>query len=194
MEGANRFIQKVWRLKEKLTNSGAIADASVLSDAAKTCLRVTHQSIVAIGNDIERFALNRCVAQLHILVGAISDLKEDTKGANQVRDFAITTLAQLIAPFSPHIAEELWQAAGGTGLVANAAWPIADDAWLQADDVEIGIQVNGKLRATVRLPVDCDKKDAEEKALAHPSIVKYLEGNSPKKVIVVPNRIINVVL
>ena len=194
VEGANRFIQKVWRLKEKLTNSGAIADAGALSDAAKTCLRVTHQSIVAIGNDIERFALNRCVAQLHILVGAISDLKEDTDGAKQVRDFAITTLAQLIAPFSPHIAEELWQAAGGTGLVANAAWPVADEAWLQADDVEIGIQINGKLRATVRLPVDCDKKDAEEKALAHPSIVKYLEGNSPKKVIVVPNRIINVVL
>ena len=194
VEGANRFIQKVWRLTAKLSHAGPITDTDSLSDAAKTCLRVTHQSIASIAADIERFALNRCVAQLHILVGAITDLKEQSVGADQVRDFAITTLSQLIAPFSPHIAEELWQAAGGTGLVCDAPWPQADTAWLVADDVEIGIQVNGKLRATIRLAVDCDKKDAEEKALAHPSIVKYLEGNSPKKVIVVPNRIINVVL
>ena len=194
VEGANRFIQKVWRLKDKLAGAGPLADTDGLSEAAKTCLRITHQSIAAIGNDIERFALNRCVAQLHILAGAISDLKEESESANQVRDFAITTLAQLIAPFSPHIAEELWEAAGGAGLVTNAPWPQADDKWLTADEVEIGIQVNGKLRGTILLPIDCDKKDAEEKALAHPSIVKYLEGNSPKKVIVVPNRIINVVL
>ena len=194
VEGANRFIQKVWRLKDKLAGAGPLADTNGLSEATKTCLRITHQSIAAIGNDIERFALNRCVAQLHILAGAISDLKEESESANQVRDFAITTLAQLIAPFSPHIAEELWEAAGGAGLVTNAPWPQADDKWLTADEVEIGIQVNGKLRGTILLPIDCDKKDAEEKALAHPSIVKYLEGNSPKKVIVVPNRIINVVL
>ena len=194
VEGANRFIQKLWRLKEKLSGSHGISDPDNLSDAAKQCLRVTHQSIAAIGNDIERFALNRCVAQLHILAGAISDLKEESPGAAQVRDFAIATLSQLIAPFSPHIAEELWQAAGNSGLVTNAPWPKADEAWLVADDVEIGVQVNGKLRTTLRLPVDCDKDEAREKALAHPTIVKYLEGNEPKKVIVVPNRIINVVV
>ena len=194
VEGANRFIQKLWRLKEKLSGSHGIADPDNLSDAAKQCLRVTHQSIAAIGNDIERFALNRCVAQLHILAGAISDLKEESPGAAQVRDFAIATLSQLIAPFSPHIAEELWQAAGNSGLVTNAPWPKADEAWLVADDVEIGVQVNGKLRTTLRLPVDCDKDEAREKALAHPTIVKYLEGKEPKKVIVVPNRIINVVV
>ena len=194
VEGANRFIQKTWRLTEKLTQAGPITDFDGLSDAAKTCLRITHQSIVAIGTDIERFALNRCVAQLHILVGAITDLKEESDGANQVRDFAITTLAQLIAPFAPHIAEELWEAAGQSGLVTNASWPVADEKLLVADDVEIGIQVNGKLRATIRLRVDCDKTEAEEKALAHPTIVKYLDGSAPKKVIVVPNRIINVVI
>jgi len=194
VEGANRFIQKLWRLKDKLSGSQGIEDTDNLTDAAKQCLRVTHQSIEAIGNDIERFALNRCVAQLHILAGAISDLKEDNDGANQVRDFAIGTLSQLIAPFSPHIAEELWSAAGNEGLVTNAPWPQADATWLVADDVEIGVQVNGKLRTTVRLAVDCDKDEAREKALAHPTIVKYLEGQEPKKVIVVPNRIINVVI
>ena len=194
VEGANRFIQKVWRLKDKLSGTNTAIDIDQLSDAAKTCLKVTHQSIASIGADIERFALNRCVAQLHILVGAISDLKETDETSQSVRDFAITTLAQVISPFSPHIAEELWEAAGKTGLVAHAPWPQADDNWLVDDEVEIGIQVNGKLRGTLTLTVDCDKKEAEEKALAHPSIVKYLEGGAPKKVIVVPNRIINVVL
>ena len=134
------------------------------------------------------------MAQLHILVNAISDLKADDKATNQVRDFGIRTLSQLLSPFSPHIAEEIWQAAGQSGLVANAAWPEADESWLVADEIEIGIQVNGKLRGTIHLPVDCDKDVAQEKALANPAIVKYLEGKEPRKVIVVPNRIINVVV
>ena len=193
VEGAYRFIQKVWRLRDKLSDEAPLSDTSDLSDAAKESLRITHQSIKAIGNDIERFALNRCVAQLHILVGAIGDLKEESQSASQVRDFAIKTLAQLIAPFSPHIAEELWQACDGQGLVTNAPWPVADEAWLVADEIEIGIQMNGKLRATIRLAVNCDKDEAQQKALAHETIVKYLNGQEPKKVIVVPNRIINVV-
>ena len=166
---------------DKISGEPVLSDTDNLSDKAKDCLRITHQSIASIGNDIERFALNRCVAQLHILVGAIGDLKEADAKSNQVRDFAIKTLTQLLSPFSPHIAEELWQACGGEGLVANAPWPVADEAWLVADEVEIGVQVNGKLRATIKLPVDCDKAVAEEKALAQETIVKYLDGNSPKK-------------
>ena len=194
VEGAHRFIQKIWRLKDKLSGETDLSEIDNLSDKAKASLRVMHQSIASISNDIERFALNRCVAQLHILVNAISDLKEDDRATNQVRDFGIRILAQLISPFSPHIAEEIWQAAGQTGLVADAPWPEADESWLVADEIEIGIQVNGKLRGTIHLPVDCDKDEAEEKALAHSSIVKYLEGKPPRKVIVVPNRIINVVV
>ena len=194
VEGAHRFIQKIWRLKDKLAGESDLSAIDDLSDKGKASLRVIHQSIASISNDIERFALNRCVAQLHILVNAISDLKADDKATNQVRDFGIRTLSQLLSPFSPHIAEEIWQAAGQSGLVANAAWPEADESWLVADEIEIGIQVNGKLRGTIHLPVDCDKDVAQEKALANPAIVKYLEGKEPRKVIVVPNRIINVVV
>ena len=194
VEGAHRFIQKIWRLKDKLVGEHDLSAIDDLSDTGKASLRVIHQSIASISNDIERFALNRCVAQLHILVNAISDLKTDDKATNQVRDFGIRILSQLLSPFSPHIAEEIWQATGQSGLVANASWPEADESWLVADEIEIGIQVNGKLRGTIHLPVDCDKDVAEEKALAHPSLVKYLEGKEPRKVIVVPNRIINVVV
>ena len=194
VEGAHRFIQKIWRLKDKLSGETDLSELDQLSETGKASLRIIHKSIASISNDIERFALNRCVAQLHILVNAISDLKADDKATNQVRDFGIRILAQLLSPFSPHIAEEIWQAAGQTGLVADADWPEADESWLVADEIEIGIQVNGKLRGTIHLPVDCDKDEAEEKALAHSSIVKYLEGKPPRKVIVVPNRIINVVV
>ena len=194
VEGAHRFIQKIWRLKDKLSGEMDLSELDQLSETGKASLRIIHQSIASISNDIERFALNRCVAQLHILVNAISDLKTDDKATNQVRDFGIRTLAQLLSPFSPHISEEIWQAADQTGLVADADWPEADESWLVADEIEIGIQVNGKLRGTIHLPVDCDKDEAEEKALAHSSIVKYLEGKPPRKVIVVPNRIINVVV
>ena len=194
VEGAHRFIQKIWRLKDKITNETDLSAIGDLSDKGKASLRVIHQSIEQISTDIERFALNRCVAQLHILVNAISDLKTDDKASNQARDFGIRTLAQLLSPFSPHIAEELWQAAGQSGLVADAHWPEADQNWLVADEIEIGIQVNGKLRGTINLPMDCAQDEAREKALAHPAIVKYLEGGEPRKVIVVPNRIINVVV
>ena len=194
VEGAHRFIQKIWRLKDKLSGESDLSAIDDLSDTGKASLRIIHQSIASISNDIERFALNRCVAQLHILVNAISDLKTDDKATNQVRDFGIRILSQLLSPFSPHIAEEIWQATGQSGLVANAHWPEADESWLVADEIEIGIQVNGKLRGTLHLPVDCDKDIAEEKALAHPGLVKYLEGKTPRKVIVVPNRIINVVV
>ena len=194
VEGAHRFIQKIWRLKDKLSGESDLSGIDDLSETGKSSLRIIHQSIASISNDIERFALNRCVAQLHILVNAISDLKTDDKATNQVRDFGIRILSQLLSPFSPHIAEEIWQATGQSGLVANAPWPEADESWLVADEIEIGIQVNGKLRGTLHLPVDCDKDIAEEKALAHPGLVKYLEGKTPRKVIVVPNRIINVVV
>ena len=194
VEGAHRFIQKLWRLKDKLSGETDLSAIGDLSDTGKASLRVIHQSIASISNDIERFSLNRCVAQLHILANAITDLKEDDKATNQVRDFGIRILAQLISPFSPHIAEEIWQATGQTNLVADAPWPEADESWLVADEIEIGIQVNGKLRGTIKLPVDCDQDEAREKALAHPSIVKYLEEAEPRKVIVVPNRIINVVV
>ena len=102
-------------------------------------------------------------------------------------------LAILLAPFSPHIAEEIWHITCAQGLVSKAAWPAADEKWLVSDTVDIAVQVNGKLRATLSLPVDCDKQIAEEQALSHDAVKKYLNDMPPKRVIVVPNRIINVV-
>ena len=156
-------------------------------------MRALHKAIQSIETDIDRFAFNRCVAHLHVLVNAISDYEGDQQDNKAMRSYAMRHLAILLSPFSPHIAEEIWQITRADGLVSQAAWPLTDNKWLVSDKVEIAVQVNGKVRATLLLPVDCDKQKVEEDALSLDAVKKYLNNQSPKRVIVVPNRIINVV-
>jgi leucyl-tRNA synthetase len=99
-----------------------------------------------------------------------------------------------LSPLSPHIAEEIWQNLGHSTLLTQSDWPQADASLATDNEVQIGIQVNGKLRDTIMLPHDCDVSDAELRALASPAIIRYLDGKTPRKVIVVKNRIINVVI
>ena len=144
--------------------------------------------------DIENFRFNRAVAQLHMLANAIGEVRPHDKGAVAAKRFAIETLARLLCPLSPHIAEEIWALLGHDTMLADMEWPVADPDLARDDEIEIGIQVNGKLRDTITLPLDCAEEDARNKALASPAVGRYLDGNAPKKVIVVKNRIINVVV
>ncbi|MEL0166323.1 MAG: class I tRNA ligase family protein, partial [Alphaproteobacteria bacterium] len=114
-------------------------------------------------------------------------------GAPAAKRFAIETLAQLLSPLAPHLAEDMWQTLGHETLLAQSSWPEADAALARDDEIEIGVQVNGKLRDTIKLERDCPNDVAEKLALASASVQRYLEGKTPKKVIVVQNRIINVV-
>ena len=196
VEGAFRFLQKIWRLTEQADTTGLdflpVKSAAHSSDTEEL-IRTTHSAIASIGSDIERFAFNKCVASLHILVGAISDYR-NKDGADQAAfSYALHNLSVLIAPFSPHLAEEIWEKTGGNGLVSQASWPTAQAEWLTSEEVEIAVQVNGKVRAKLSLPVDCAKDDAEKAALSLDIIQKYCEDKVIKRVIVVPNRIINVV-
>ena len=104
------------------------------------------------------------------------------------------TLAQLMSPMTPHLAEEVWQLLGGEGLIANADWPEADETMLVDDTITMPIQVNGKRRAEISVPKDMDKAEVEKVALATDAVTKALDGAQPKKVIVVPGRIVNVVI
>ena len=197
VEGAWRFMQRIFRLVHSSDNSGNTLDISAFSDAEdshKKLIRATHKAIDDISTDIERFAFNRCVAHFHVLVGAITDLKDNDSTAQQLKSYAMRHLAILISPFSPHIAEEIWAQVCGDGLVCDAPWPEADASWLVADSIEIAVQINGKLRTKLTLPAGCDKQFAEDKALQDETVIRYLEGKSPKRVIVVPDRIINVVI
>ncbi len=157
-------------------------------------VRAAHKAIAAITADIEGFRFNRAVAQLYTLANAINDLPMEAAGAGRARRFAIETLTMLLAPIAPHIAEEMWHNLGHDNMLATAAWPVADPAMLAEDTVEIGVQVNGKLRDTVSLARDADENVAKAAALESAGVIRYLDGASPKKIIVVKNRIINVVI
>ncbi|MGB1614541.1 MAG: class I tRNA ligase family protein, partial [Candidatus Puniceispirillaceae bacterium] len=151
IEGAFRFMQKIWKLAQKTDASGHDfnPDKAKLSDQDDTLLRALHAAIQSIESDIDRFAFNRCVAHLHVLVNAISDYEGDRQHNRSMRSYAMRHLAILLSPFSPHIAEEIWQNTHSEGLVSQAAWPQTDNKWLISDNVEIAVQVNGKVRATL---------------------------------------------
>ena len=194
VEGASRFLKRVWRMAhdDSLPACGTPVP-DMLGETATAALRMAHKSILALSSDIENFRFNRAVAQLHMLTNAINDIKIDEAGAPATKRFAIETLAQLLSPLTPHLAEDMWQALGHKSLLAQSRWPEAQAALAQDDEIEIGVQVNGKLRDTIKLERDSPNDVAEKLALASASVQRYLNGKKPEKVIVVQNRIINVV-
>ena len=194
VEGASRFLKRVWRMAHdtNLPPAGtALPDQ--LGNSALAAVRMAHKSILALSADIENFRFNRAVAQLHMLTNAIADIKMDEAGAGAAKRFAVETLTRLLSPLAPHVAEDIWQKLGYDTLLAQSSWPKADAALAIDDEIEIGVQVNGKLRDTIKLERDCPNDIAETTALASASVQRYLDGKTPKKIIVVQNRIINVV-
>lgn len=188
VQGAARFVQRVWRLVH-----GAAA-ASGLNGSGDTALRKSaHKALAAVGEDIERLRFNRCVAHIYTLANALDEgLRGGASGA--AAGEAARILVQLIAPMMPHLAEECWRVLGGTGLVAEASWPQADQALLVEDEITLPVQINGKKRADVTVPRDADAKAVEAATLALEPVQRALEGRPPKKVIVVPGRIVNLVV
>jgi leucyl-tRNA synthetase len=179
IEGAARFVQRVWRL--------AMAPAGNEGED-KALLRKLHRTIAAVGEAIDGLQFNKSVAALYELTSAIEKAKPSAS-----RDEAIRTLLLLVAPGAPHLAEEAWAARGETGMIADAAWPGFDPALLIDDEVTIAVQVNGKLRETMTAPRGLPKEEAEARALALPKVRSQLGDGSPRKVIVVPDRLVNIV-
>jgi leucyl-tRNA synthetase len=141
--------------------------------------------------DLEAFHFNRSVARVHELVNALSDADASKDGA--VLREGLETVTLLIGPMMPHLAEELWRMLGHEELVANSSWPVADERLLVQDTVKLAVQVRGKMRGTVEIPHDADQATAEQAALALATVTAALDGDEVKKIIYVPNRIINVI-
>jgi leucyl-tRNA synthetase len=179
IEGAWKFINRLWRISE--TSAGAEGEDKALD-------RKLHQTIAAIGTNIEALAFNKAVANIYELANAIEKAPPSASRAN-----AVAMMMRLVAPMVPHVAEEAWAAAGNPGLVADAAWPEADPALLIEDEVTIAIQVNGKLRDTIRAAKGAAKEDLEALAVGSDAVQRALAGAAPRKVIVVPDRLVNVV-
>ncbi len=180
IEGTWKFVQRLWRLFE--APRGNIGDDKEVD-------RALHRAIDGIGKDIDGLQFNKAVARVHSLTNAI-----EKAASSASRDTAITTLVRLISPMLPHLAEEAWAAMGNDGLVADAPWPVADPALLIDDEVTIAIQINGKLRDTITVAKGTAKDVLEALALVSTNVVRLLDGATPKKVIVVPDRLVNIVV
>jgi leucyl-tRNA synthetase len=185
-EGCWRFVQRIHRL---VTEAEDLPAPGAKPDGASELRRATHRAIAAATDDLDNLRFNRAVAQVFTLANAIGT--EKASGAD--RREALETLVVLIGPMMPHLAETCWQALGHTTLLVDAPWPKADASLVASDTVTYAIQINGKLRATHQVAKGTDKSVVEAAALALEPIIRALDGKPPKRVIVVPERIVNIV-
>jgi leucyl-tRNA synthetase len=181
IEGAWRFVQRVWRLVDA-AGDGRSEGADLALD------RKLHRTIAGVSSDIEALQFNKAVAKLYELAGSI-----DKAPPTASRDTAVRTLVHLVAPMMPHLAEESWSRLGAEGLIADRPWPDADPALLEDDSVTIAIQINGKLRDTETAPKGASRETLEALALGNAKVQAVLGGNPPRKVVVVPDRLVNLV-
>jgi leucyl-tRNA synthetase len=196
VEGAWRYVNRLYRLASEPPVALPPPDAprpATLSPVAEAARRATHKAIAAVTEQVEALRFNVAVAQVRTLSNALEALDGKGEGEAWVLGEGLRALCHLVAPMCPHLAEEMWVALGGTGLLCERAWPEADPALLVDGTVKVAVQVNGKLRATIDLPRDAPEAQAREVALAQPNVAAAMAGKPPRKVIVVPNRIVNVV-
>ncbi len=190
VEGQFRFLQRLWRLVDAEVNHDAASSATGESDSDMR--RAVHQAIKAVGEDLSGdFQFNTAISELMKLSNALSSgLVQASTG---VRQEAMSALVRLLAPFAPHLAEEFWQRLGGEDSVHLQPWPDHDPEALIMDSIEVVIQVKGKVRGSMSVAVDCSKDELERLALASDVAQRWLEGKPPRRVIVVPGKLVNLV-
>jgi len=205
-----RFLRRVWTMVYRYAavpaansrnpseeHAGGVRTGS--SDAARALRRKTHQTIARVTADFEKLDLNTNVAALMELLNALGDFNLNPSKASEgdvlaARE-AIEALVVMLAPFSPHVAEEMWEGLGHEGgLLQGALWPVADTELAKKEELEIPIQVNGKLRSRVVVAPDASEEDLRAMALADGKVQSFIDGHKVVKVIVVPQRLVNVVI
>ena len=196
IEGAWKFVNKLHRIITEnlsgLPDSNA-ATPKEFSEVASELRSKAHKSIVGVGQSIDDFAMNKAVAQIRELSNAIAAYKpEDDSDQLALRE-SFEILIKLINPMMPHLAEELWSQLGHESLLTDEPWPTADESLLTEDTVTIGVQVNGKMRATIAIAPDANEETAREAALAQDNVQRAMDGKEVRKFIYVPGKIVNVV-
>ena len=197
VEGAWRYLNRLWRMigePAAAMAETAAAPPNDLGKAAMAARRATHRAIADVTDDLDKFRFNRAVARIRELTNTLADLEGDGGGLAWARRQGFETVVRLIGPMMPHLAQDLWHRLGNETLLIDEAWPVAEAEFLVEETVTVAVQVNGKLRATIALPRDTAAAAAEAAALALPAVANAADGQTVRKVIVVPNRIINVVV
>ena len=184
-----KHLSRVWRIATDI--AAMPPEAGTGPESGDNDLRrALHKAIHDVTLGVESFGFNAAIAKLYAFTNTLA---KSTAGASAKRQAALT-LAQLMSPMTPHLAEEIWALLGGTGLIANAPWPVADPALLIEDSVTLPIQINGKRRGEITVPADMPSAEVEALVLADDAVIRALAGATPKKLIVVPGRIVNVVI
>ena len=184
-EAANKHLSRVYRIAADLVDADTPAN-----DQDQALLKDMHKAIHDVTQGVESFGFNASIAKLYAFTNTLAKSKAGSDAKRQ----AARTLAQLMSPMTPHLSEEIWSMLGGQGLIIDAPWPQADPAMLVDDEVTLPVQVNGKRRAEISVPKDMPKEEIEALALATDGVIRTLDGATPKKIIVVPGRIVNVVV
>ena len=183
IDGTYRFLKKLWALFFDLDGNVIWHNEAPSAESVKTL----HKTIKKISDDIDNFSFNTSVAQFMICINEL--------GAQNCRSKEILDqILVLLAPFAPHITEELWSALGNEGFIADAKWPVYDASKLVESTKLYPISINGKTRTNLEFPLDMSKEEIEKNVLADETVQKWLDGQTPKKIIVVPGRIVNVVM
>ena len=197
IEGAWRYANRLWRLinqPEKEFSKINTEKPEAISGAALATEKAIHITIASVSSDLDKFHFNKAVARIRELTNTLDALEPQQVGAAWVRRHGLEVAICLIGPMMPHLAEDLWHSLGHETLLADTAWPVADPNLLVENSVTIAVQVNGKLRGTLELAKDSDQKSTEEAALSLHNVASAIGDKPIRKVIIVPNRIVNVVI
>jgi leucyl-tRNA synthetase len=198
VEGASRFLRRVWAYayaqRERVAAALAGGAQSNYSDAQKAVRREVHKLLQQADYDLKRIQYNTVVSACMKMLNTLESAKlEDGAAGDAVVAEGLSIFLRLLNPVAPHITHALWKELGYAGDILDAQWPLVDAAALEQSEIELMIQVNGKLRGSVKVPKDADKAAIEAAALASEGAQKYVEG-TPKKVIVVPGKLVNIVV
>jgi leucyl-tRNA synthetase len=188
VEGVARFLARVWRLMmiENQAGQWEVSPAVQDIDLTKAQKKITHATIKKVTEDIESLSFNTAISQMMIFVNAFTN-------AESVPLSAIRTFLVLLNPFAPHLSSELWEKLASPGNVAEQPWPVYDEKLLIEDEIEIVVQVNGKVRDRMKMSIQAREEEMKAAALANPKIQQLLAGKTVSKVVVVPKKLVNVV-
>jgi leucyl-tRNA synthetase len=193
--GPSRFLRDVWNLiTDPLPETEIDPGATAPDNLIRVLRRKVHQTVIKVTQDMETFSFNTSIAALMELKNIMQDFRDTPVVHTEAWREAERTLVLLMAPFTPHLSEELWQHLGGGYSVQQQAWPAADLEAAAEDAIELVVQINGKVRDKIIVPADVTEETAKARALANEKVQATLNGGSPSKVIYVPGRLVNIVL
>ncbi len=197
VEGAYRFLKRLWKLAYDHVQKGQTAklDQTKLTDAERNLRRKIHSTILKVNDDIgRRYTFNTAIAAVMEMINAMTQSDNDSDNGRAILQEGLETAVLLLSPIVPHITNEIWHALGYEELIVDAAWPKADQAALEQDEIQLIVQVNGKLRGRVRVPVEATDELIQEQALADENVGRFVEGKTIRKVIIVPGKLVNIVV